>query len=464
MDLKIDKQFADYLPGLSPAELAALTESLKAGFDTGKGKIIVWAGHGVIVDGHNRYRICEAEGIAYEVEEREFADRDAVLAFIENTHWGRRHWTPAAMSYMRGREYNRIKLAQARPEKSDQIDHLKTCEKLADKYGVGPATIRRDGKFARILDGSEDGDADAYPGLVQEFSNLGGDQCKNEWVLKADAAWRPNDIKALYAGRPKGLETEDERRRAVDIWRGKKSKHNPDGIEEETPAKAIRRIINEDPPAALDNPPRVWLASWEDWLPEQPECDLLLTDPPYSTDIEDVELFAQTWLPAALDKVKPTGRAYVCIGAYPDELWAYLSIEPPSHLKLEQVLVWTYRNTLGPSAKHAYNLNWQAVLYYIGQDAPPLNCSELNEQFAVQDINAPDGRQDGRYHTWQKPDELARRFVKHSTEPGQLVLDPFCCTGTFMLAAHELSREGRGCDIDEENLAIAIKRGCRRVG
>lgn len=207
----------------------------------------------------------------------------------------------------------------------------------------------------------------------------------------------------------------------------------------------------------------ITLASWADWLPTQPQCDLLLTDPPYSTDIDDIEGFARAWLPVALGKVKPTGRAYVCIGAYPDELATYLAIKPPEHLTLAGVLVWTYRNTLGPKPTHDYKLNWQAILYYRGADAPPLDCPEMVEQFAVQDINAPDGRQGDRWHAWQKPDLLAERIIRHATRPGQSVIDPFTCTGTFVLAAARLGRRAAGCDISPENLAIAEERGCRRA-
>jgi len=40
--------------------------------------------------------------------------------------------------------------------------------------------------------------------------------------------------------------------------------------------------------------------SYADWLPTQPDCDLLLTDPPYSTDVDDITAFANNWLPIAL--------------------------------------------------------------------------------------------------------------------------------------------------------------------
>jgi DNA modification methylase len=84
----------------------------------------------------------------------------------------------------------------------------------------------------------------------------------------------------------------------------------------------------------------------------------------------------------------------------------------------------------------------------------------MNEQFSVQDISAPDGRHFNRYHEWQKPDEIAERFIRHATREGDKVIDPFCCTGTFILAASKLGREGFGCDISEENLEIAKERGC----
>jgi len=206
-------------------------------------------------------------------------------------------------------------------------------------------------------------------------------------------------------------------------------------------------------------PPAVKVADALDWLLDQEPCDLLLTDPPYSTDVDDIGAFAKRWLTAALDKVKPTGRAYVCVGAYPEELHAYCSVRMP-----DQILVWTYRNTMGPATKDRYKLNWQAILYYVRQDAPPLNCDSLNELFSVQDINAPDGRQGDRFHEWQKPLELAERIVRHATKPGDRVIDPFCCTGSFLLAASSLGRFAAGCDISKKNLAIAIERGCRRAG
>lgn len=190
--------------------------------------------------------------------------------------------------------------------------------------------------------------------------------------------------------------------------------------------------------------------------------DLLLTDPPYSTDVDNIEEFVEDWLYKALDNVKPTGFAYVFIGGYPNEVKAYLNAKLPEHIALCQQLIWTYKNTLGNNPKDRYKQNYQVCLFYRGIDAPNLDCPLTNEQWAVQEINAPDGRQGDRYHAWQKPMEIAERFIRHSTKPGMTVFDPFACTGTFLLASAKLGRKAYGFEINPDNANIAFKRGCVR--
>ena len=66
---------------------------------------------------------------------------------------GRRNLNPDTASLLRGRIYNRTKKAHGGfRESSDQNDHLKTSQKLATQFGVGQATIKRDGQFARAVE------------------------------------------------------------------------------------------------------------------------------------------------------------------------------------------------------------------------------------------------------------------------------------------------------------------------
>lgn len=61
-------------------------------------------------------------------------------------------------------------------------------------------------------------------------------------------------------------------------------------------------------------------------------------------------------------------------------------------------------------------------------------------------------------HPCQKPLELLRRCVAASTTPGQLVLDPFCGSGTTGLAALEAGCRFIGVDVDPMYLDLTQRR------
>ena len=88
-ELKIDEEFKEYLIPLSDDEYKQLEENLKKGWESERGKIIVW--EGIIVDGHNRYEICKKYNIPFETHSRNFKDRDDALLFIINNQNGRRN-------------------------------------------------------------------------------------------------------------------------------------------------------------------------------------------------------------------------------------------------------------------------------------------------------------------------------------------------------------------------------------
>lgn len=217
---------------------------------------------------------------------------------------------------------------------------------------------------------------------------------------------------------------------------------------------------------SIENKPKVSLTPAVQFLSnyKNNSIDCLMTDPPYSTDVKDIEKFVEEWLPLALSKVKKEGRGYICIGAYPKEINAYLNVFlNQKKFILDNPLVWSYKNTLGITPKDKYNLNYQMILHFYSEESRKLDTSITNEMFSVQEINAPDGRLGNRFHTWQKPNELSDRWVRHSTKEKDLIVDCFCCTGTFLLSAAKQNRIAEGCDIEKKNLDIAIERGCELV-
>lgn len=58
----------------------------------------------------------------------------------------------------------------------------------------------------------------------------------------------------------------------------------------------------------------------------------------------------------------------------------------------------------------------------------------------------------------QKPILLLERIIEISTDPGDFVLDPFCGSGTTLVAAQLMERDGLGIDISHEAIDLAQAR------
>lgn len=61
-------------------------------------------------------------------------------------------------------------------------------------------------------------------------------------------------------------------------------------------------------------------------------------------------------------------------------------------------------------------------------------------------------------HPTQKPEYLLEKIVLASTEEGQVILDPFCGSGTTGVEAVRFGRKFIGIDVSEEYLEISRKR------
>ncbi len=61
-------------------------------------------------------------------------------------------------------------------------------------------------------------------------------------------------------------------------------------------------------------------------------------------------------------------------------------------------------------------------------------------------------------HPTQKPEALLHRVILASTRPGDVILDPFFCTGTTGAVAKRLGRDFIGIESDPGHAALAEKR------
>jgi site-specific DNA-methyltransferase (adenine-specific) len=65
---------------------------------------------------------------------------------------------------------------------------------------------------------------------------------------------------------------------------------------------------------------------------------------------------------------------------------------------------------------------------------------------------------EGGLHIAQKPVKLLQALIELTTLPGQLVLDPFCGSGSTLVAAKLIRRAYLGFDVDPEAVKIAKER------
>ncbi|MCC8130070.1 MAG: hypothetical protein LIO51_09095 [Clostridiales bacterium] len=199
--LRIDREFADQIPPLTEEEFAQLEENILLE-GTVLMPLIVW--NGVIVDGHNRYKIIQAHPeLQYSTYEKSFSDRNAALAWICKNQLGRRNLTPEQKKYLIGKQYGAEKAAHggSRGTKRDQAtgeftasyeNHNmrstgKTCDKIAKENHVGRDYVIKAGRYADGIDAADQ----VEPGIRQEI--FSGAICPVESAVQAVALASPEE-------------------------------------------------------------------------------------------------------------------------------------------------------------------------------------------------------------------------------------------------------------------------------
>ncbi len=61
-------------------------------------------------------------------------------------------------------------------------------------------------------------------------------------------------------------------------------------------------------------------------------------------------------------------------------------------------------------------------------------------------------------HPTTKPVELIGKMIANSSRPGEVVYDPFCGSGSTLVAAQQLGRIGYGIELDPGYVAVALER------
>ena len=211
--LRIDPEFESKIPPLRDEEFKQLEENILAD-GVVINPLIVW--DGVIVDGHNRYRILQKHPeIQYSTYEKMFPDRYAAIAWICKNQLGRRNLTPQQFKYLVGQQYEAEKLTNRfrgnqytslNRSACDQFGHkqktVRTRRKIARETQTSEGYVERAREFSKGVDAAEE----AEPGIKQEI--LSGSIKPTEKAVAAIAKAPPEERPALVQQLRQAKETE----------------------------------------------------------------------------------------------------------------------------------------------------------------------------------------------------------------------------------------------------------------
>ena len=197
-------ELKSFIPSLQTSEYEQLDANLRK--DGCRESLLIWqttqgivdgsnndSPLNVLVDGHNRYAICQKNNIDFKVMLREFSNLQAVRDFMINNQLGRRNLTPEQTSYLRGLKYRNERQATGRPvvdgdssaqEEGDYSLTQRTQDRLAKEFNVSPRTIHRDREFSEGID-------KLSPNLKQDV--LKGKQKVSKELIRAIGKNNEND-------------------------------------------------------------------------------------------------------------------------------------------------------------------------------------------------------------------------------------------------------------------------------
>jgi adenine-specific DNA-methyltransferase len=114
------------------------------------------------------------------------------------------------------------------------------------------------------------------------------------------------------------------------------------------------------------------------------------------------------------------------------------------------ILVWEKD---GPGMGDVHSRMWgQGIEYILYFKKGRRNGSDVRRNGV---IHIPQLRPNQLIHPHEKPTALLELFVKHSTNRGDFIVDPFAGSGSTIRAARNLGRSAVGIESDPKNFAIA---------
>lgn len=250
---------------------------------------------------------------------------------------------------------------------------------------------------------------------------------------------------------------------------------------------------------------RLFLGDSLSWLNgmESGTVDLIFADPPYNikkADWDDFEShshyveWCRVWLREAARVLKKTGTLYVCGFS---EILADVKVAAMPYFKGCRWIIWHYKNKANLGGD--WGRSHESIVHFRKGKEFTFNIDDIRIPYGAHTLKYPshpqaetsqyggngngkprenwmpnpkgakpkdvmdipttcNGMGEKTQHPTQKPEELLRKLMLVSSNPDDLVVDPFSGSGTTLVVAEQLGRRWAGCDSMKEYNEWAISR------
>lgn len=240
-----------------------------------------------------------------------------------------------------------------------------------------------------------------------------------------------------------------------------------------------------DAPVRRKTAHRIWQGKSQEKLAALPSnsVDLVLTDPPFGSDnhsnmsvtsegkqfarkIANDETFeqAEATFKSVMDVLLPRTKEHCDLYVFCNDKvlmeWLQLMrgwVENQHGFKFTRTLIWRKGEesglmTPGIGDVETWGSGVEFILYAKKGRKPMYG----DRRGAV--IDCPKLPATKLIHPHEKPLRLLRQLIEFSTEEGELVVDPFCGSGSTLRAAYETNRSCITCEYDETNYKLALEK------
>jgi len=193
---------------------------------------------------------------------------------------------------------------------------------------------------------------------------------------------------------------------------------------------------------------------------------------------DDYSRFTKRWIKQAARVLRPSGSIFVACSMH--NVGEVILGGKNAGLKLNNIIVWHKTNAMPSISKRTFTYTTEYTCWFVNGSGWTFNYFDIKKYNPTKTKEGalkqmPDfvelpilqGRErlrqnnNGRaLHPAQKPERLIEIFLKATTKPNDIVLDPFIGTGTTAVVAERLELRWIGVEINSNYAQAAEERIC----